>query len=106
MADVLKVLGQSQPPAGILTDIYTAIAQGSVSTISICNTSPYDALFRLSIAIGGAADDFKQYIHYDAKLKGNKTLTVTIGISFAIGTVIRGYSDIGTVSFNIFGVEI
>ena len=98
-----KVLAQSIP--SVLTDVYTAPQGGAVvSTVVVCNQSGA-AKFRISIAVAGAADDTKQYLYYDVDISANRTFTATIGITLAATDVIRVYSDTGTVSFNIFGVE-
>lgn len=107
MTDVFKVLAQVIPLAGVLTDAYTPSKPATISTMLVCNQSPtLSAKFRISIAIAGAVDNPKQYLYYDAILGTNKTFAATIGITLAATDVIRVLSDIDTVSFNAFGVEI
>lgn len=108
MADTLKTLGQSKPSAATLTAAYTVPGATSavISTIVVCNQSSTETAFRISIAVGGAADTASQYIAYDAPIDGNDTVTITIGISLAATDVIRVYNTLATCSFNIFGTEI
>jgi hypothetical protein len=110
MSDALKVLAQSQPAANTLTTIYTVpntVDIGTtVSSIVICNTAATSDVFRISIAIGGAADTPAQYIYYDLPMDGNDTFIATIGISLAEGDEIRVRSTTGNLSFNVFGVEV
>jgi len=107
MTDFVKVLGQLTPSANTLTAAYTvpALTSTVVSSIVICNTNSSFIVFRVSIAIGGAADTIAQYIYYDLPMDPNDTFIATIGVSLATTDVIRVRSDTSNVSFNIFGVE-
>lgn len=107
MADTRKVLGQSNPAARTLTDLYTVPGAASVvvSSIVICNQSTADAKARVSVAVAGAADEPKQYLYYDLDVPGNETFIATIGITLAATDVVRVYSDTDYLSFNLFGLE-
>ena len=106
--DALKVLGQAQPSAGVLTTIYTvpAIMGTTVSSLIVCNVSSSFEVFRISIAIGGAADATSQYLYYDLSLDGNDTFIATVGLSLASTDVIRVRSANGNIAFSVFGVEV
>ena len=108
MTETLKVLGQSQPGATSLTDAYTvpALTQASVSSIVVCNTDNAAHSFRVSVAVGGAADDPSQYLYYDCPIVANDTFVSTIGVSLGPADVVRVYSDAGDLAFTIFGVEV
>lgn len=108
MADTLKVLAQSLPSATTLTDVYTVpgATSATISSVVICNQSSTATTFRLSVAVAGAADATKQYIYYDVDLAGNDTFIATIGITLAATDVVRGYSGNGSISFQLFGVEV
>ncbi len=107
MAEAQKVLGQSAPAAGVLTDTYTAPSAAVCSSIACCNRSgSNDTLIRISVAVGGVADITKQYLYFDLPLFAADTFIATIGITLAAGDVVRCYSANGLVSFNLFGVEI
>lgn len=108
MARTTKVLGQLTPVATTLTDVYTVPASTStvISTISICNTNASKVAFRVSVAVGGAVDNIKQYIYYDQEILANDTVFATIGVSLAATDVVRVYSDTANVVFNLFGVEV
>lgn len=107
MGIAYKVLGQSVPSATTLTDIYTVPASTStvISSISICNTSSTATTFRISVAVAGAANTNKQYLYYDVTIAGNDTFVATIGITLATTDVVRVYSTLATLSFNLFGSE-
>lgn len=108
MTDTFKVLGQSFPAGGVLTDLYTVptVTSAVISSLTICNQNSSKAKVRVSIAVAGAVDTTKQYLIYDACLLGNETKSITIGETLATTDVFRVYSDTGTVSFNLFGTEV
>jgi hypothetical protein len=108
MTDTIAVYGQSYPAAQVLTDLYTCPNGTSLvgSSFSFCNQAPYSAKVRFSVAVGGAADDTKQYMYYDLVIDPNDTFVGTLGMTLAAADVVRCYSDTGTVSFNLFGVQI
>lgn len=109
MTDTLKVLGQSFPSSGILTDLYTVPVgtQTTVSSFAVCNhDNAVGATFRMGIAINGAANNPAQYIYFDLPLDINDTFICTVGLSLGAGDVVRVLSSSNTVSFSIFGVEL
>ena len=108
MAELLKVLGQSNPNAATLTDMYTVPGSKQVtgSSFVVTNRSGTLTTFRISIAVSGAADDDKQYIYYDVRIAGNDSFTATIGVTLAATDVVRVRATLATLSFNFFGVEL
>jgi hypothetical protein len=108
MAETRKILGQSNPGAASLTDAYTVPASTQVvgSSIVICNRSATPTSFRVSVAVGGATDDNKQYLYYDLPIAGNDTFIATIGFTLGAADKIRVYATLATLTFNIFGVEL
>lgn len=107
MAETYKILGQSNPVAATLTDLYTvpAVTSTIVSTIVICNRGAATA-FRISVAIAGAADALPQYLFYDVAIAANSTITATLGVTLATTDKVRVYATLATLSFNLFGTEI
>ncbi len=108
MADVVKVLGQSNPAATTLTTLYTvpASTETVVSTLVVANRTGSTKSARVSIAPGGAADSLEQYIYYDVKVLKNDSILATLGLSLAATDVVRVETDAVGVSFSLFGVEI
>ena len=109
MVETRKILAQASPTAANLTDIYTVGVgtQSVVSTLTVCNRSSSSGdLFRVSVAIGGAGNANSQYVYYDVLIDPNDTFAATIGLTLNTGDVLRAYSLSGTLSFNLFGVEI
>ena len=107
MADAIKVLGQVAPSATTTTVLYTVpnLAQTTVSSLVICNRNSGNQTFRVSIHVGGATADNKQFIFYDEDLAATTTRTVVIGICLSQTDVVKVYASSGDFSFNLFGVE-
>jgi hypothetical protein len=109
MANTFKVLGQSNPVVTTLTALYTvpASTQATVSTLTVTNRGGSGtALFRISIAVAGAADDPKQYIYYDVPINVNDTFAATLGLTIGATDIVRCYTNVATLSFALFGVEV
>ena len=108
MAETRKILGQAALPSTVLTDVYTvpALSQAVISTIVVTNRSAIPSSFRVSVVVGGAVDDPKQYIYYDVYIPSYETFAATIGITLNAGDVVRGYATTANLSINLFGVEI
>ncbi len=98
---------QLAPAALTLTPLYTVpvATHTVVSTLIVCNRSASPTLYRLAVAIAGAADSVEQYIAYDLTLGGRAVQAYTIGGTLPTATVIRVYVNDATVSFNVFGAE-
>ncbi len=108
MADTLQVLGQSNPSATTLTDLYTVPGATATTTSSlvVCNRSATATSFRVSVAVAGAADSNEQYLYYDVPIPGNETFSAVLGLTLAATDVVRVYATLATLSFNLFGVEV
>ena len=108
MAETRKVLGQSNPSAATLTDLYTVpgSTEAIVSTLTVVNRSSTATSFRVSVAIAGAANDNKQYLYYDLPIAGNDTFAATFGVTLAATDKVRVYATLATLSFSLFGIEL
>ena len=104
------IVGPSQVDlaATTLTDVYTvpALKMAVVSTLVVCTRNAGAILYRLSIAVAGAADATKQYLCYDVTLAGNMSESWTIGVTLGAGDVVRARSDTANVSVNVFKAEL
>ncbi len=107
MADSLKVLGQVDPAATTTTVLYTVPdkTQTTVSSIVAANRTGSAITFRLSVHVGGAGADDKQYLYYDKSVAANDSLTIVIGITLDQTDVLKVYTSAVDMSFNIFGCE-
>jgi hypothetical protein len=108
MPETPKVLGQSNPDATTLTDLYTVPSRtyAKVSSIVVCNRSASTTFFRVSVAPDGDADSDEHYIYYDVDIVGNDTFDGSIGAMLEPTDVVRCYAGAATLSFNLFGTEV
>jgi hypothetical protein len=81
------------------------LTQTTVSSLVICNRGGSGASFRISVHVGGAGADDKQYIFYDEAIAATTTRTVVIGMCLNQTDVVKVYASATNVSFNLFGVE-
>ncbi len=109
MPTIRKCLAQVVPPANTLTDAYTVpvATETVVSAIWVCNTNQaIDAEFSISVAIGGAADNTKQYILSLIPIDSGDTWEATVGVTVSAGDVIRVFGSQANMAFQFFGAEI
>lgn len=108
MATVHKVLGNLAPTAGSLQTVYTvpASTEAIVSTITLCNRAAESIKVRVAVRPNAAVIANDMYIYYDLLIPGNETFATTIGITMDASDDIQVYTDIATLSVNIFGQEI
>ena len=108
MATTYKVLGQVNPSAATATTAYTvpSATQTVISTITVCNTGPAPASYRIAVRPDGATLDTKHYIVYDSSLAPQTTDTLTLGLTIDAADVVTVYSSSATMAFNLYGSEI
>jgi len=107
MADILKVLGQVDPAATTITVLYTVpdMTQTTVSSIVVANRTGSAITFRLSVHVGGASANDKQFIYYDKSVAANDSLPIVIGITLNQTDVLKVFTSAVDMSFNVFGCE-
>jgi len=108
MATNYKVLAQINPSATTASDAYTvpASTESIISTIVVANVGTADASYRLSIRPNGAGQEDKHYIAYDAPVRGNDSVALTIGVTMDAADVLTVFASNASLSFNVFGAEL
>ena len=108
MATTYKVLGQANPVANTLTNIYTVpgATQAVISTITVCNQSASNASYSIAVATNGEADNVKHYLIRGGVGPAADSIGITLGITIDAADVVRGNTNSSNISFNIFGSEI
>jgi hypothetical protein len=103
-----KTLGQLDPAAATLTDLYTVPGSTAaiVSGIAVCNRSATQTTVRIAVSVGGGTVANKDYLFYDAPIPGNSTVVLQAGATLAATDKLRCYATLATISFNAFGVEV
>ena len=64
-----------------------------------------DGCLLLSVHVGGATADDKQYLYYDKSVAANDSLAIVIGITLNQTDVLKVYTSAVDMSFNVFGCE-
>ena len=105
MSDVWGALAQISPVATTLTDVYTC-PTGKHATLQViaCNSGASTVTLRVSHAVLGVADNIKQYMLYGKTVVAGDTV-VTVKVTLAGGDIIRVYTNLATVTFNVNGIE-
>ena len=108
MANVYKVLAQSNPSATTATTLYTVPSATStvLSTITICNQAASAGTFRIAVRPAAATLAAQHYIAYDVAIAANDTTALTLGLTLATTDVVTIYASSATMSFNAYGSEI
>jgi len=81
------------------------MTQTTISSIVAANRTGSAITFRLSVHVGGAGADDKQYIYYDKSVAANDSLPIVIGMTLNQTDVLKVYTSAVDMSFNVFGCE-
>jgi hypothetical protein len=102
--DTYGVLGQSSPSAANLTDVYT-VAAGRRATIRViaANRSGADT-FRVAVSPAGASIANAHYIAFGKAIEANEALS-SAPFEVGPGDIVRCYSQNGSISFTVSGLE-
>lgn len=102
-----KVLGQTAVSSTSLFSIYTvpASTQAVISTLAVCNRGA-SSTYRIAVRPSGAAIEDKHYLVYDASVKANDSVFLTLGVAMAATDALTVQAGSTSVSFSAFGVEI
>ena len=108
MAIAYKVLGQVNPTANVMTQLYSVPigANTIISTLAICNQSAAATSFSVTVQPGGAGVTSQSYIMYNTPLAGYDTITLTMGITLGSTDIVSVNSFSSTTSITAFGSEI
>ena len=79
--------------------------QTTISSIVAANRTGAAITFRLSVHVGGAGANDKQYLYYDKSVAANDSLAIVIGITLNQTDVLKVYTSAVDMSFNVFGCE-
>jgi hypothetical protein len=104
MARTYGILGQSAPAATTLTAAYTVpSAKHATARVLACNRSTATT-FRIALSPAGAAIDNAHYVAYDQAIDANDSVS-SVAFTVTETDVVRVYSDSGSVSFSVTGIE-
>ena len=108
MPTIYKVLGQSNPAATTLADLYTVPASTSaiISSISVANLTATAATFRIAIRPAGASITDAHYLGYDITVGASDSTIITMGVTMATTDVLSVYASTTSLVFQAFGSEV
>lgn len=109
MAQVFKVLAQSNPSVNTNTDIYTVPAANStvISSITVCNANTTSNVnYSIAVRKSGEAIAQKHYIAANAVVGFLDTIVLTSGLTLGNGDVVTVFTSGTLTSFNLFGSEV
>jgi len=103
MATTYKVLGQLNPAANTLSNVYTvpAATQAVISTITVCNQSASNASYSISVSNNGVADNASHYIIRGGVVPAADSIGITLGLTLDASDQIRANTNSANISFNI-----
>lgn len=104
MALTWKILGQSNPSATTLTDLYTVPASTEATLQVVVANRGAATSFRLAVAPNGASDDNSHYTAYDVAIGANSVYT-SPKITVDAADVVRVYATLATLTFSAFGAQ-
>jgi hypothetical protein len=102
-----KILGQINPNANTLTNVYsTGSASAIVGTITIRNFSDANASYSLIVRPTGTTLNTQHYIVRGGVVPFREQVTITGAVTMNANTILVANTSSGSITFNAFGVEI
>lgn len=107
MAEVQKILGQVNPGATTLTDLYTVPDNTSttVSSLVACNQTTAGT-FRVAVRRRGEPVEARHYLYYDTSISQNGSTAIIVGMTLSAGDIVSVYASSANQSFTLFGIEV
>lgn len=108
MPDSYKILGQINPTANTLTNVYVtgAAASAIVSTISIHNFSDSNSSYSIVVRPNNESLGNKHYVIRGGIIPARELITITGAVTLNASAILAANTNSGNISFNAYGVEI
>ena len=108
MAQSYKILGQVNPSANTLSNVYVTpnSTEGVVNSIIIANQYTDNASFSLVVRPIDETLDDKHYIVRGCVVPGSDTLTMTLSLTLQGDVILAANTNSPNLSFGAYGVEI
>jgi hypothetical protein len=102
------ILGQTNPAANVLTNLYTVPASNSavISSINIANLDANAAAFSIAANVSGVATANANHLAFRVSIPGNDSIALSLGITLNASSQLSVNSNTSTISFSAFGTEI
>ena len=101
------ILGQRNPSANVLSNLYTVPAGNSavISSINIANLGTDPAAFSIAANVSGVATANANYLAWRVPVPGNDSISLSLGITLNASSQLSINANTSTVSFSDFGTE-
>ena len=101
------ILGQRNPSANVLSNLYTVPAGNSavISSINIANLGTDPAAFSIAANVSGVATANANYLAWRVPVPGNDSISLSLGITLNASSQLSINANTSTVSFSAFGTE-
>ena len=108
MATTYKILGQVNPTANTLSNVYVvpAATSGIVNSIIISNQAATNASFSIVVRPSSEALNGKHYIVRGCVVPASDTLTMTLSLTLPTDAILAANTNSSSLSFGAYGVEI
>lgn len=108
MASTYKILGQVNPTANTLSNVYVTGASASaiVSTITIHNFSDANSSYSIVVRPINEALGSKHYVIRGGIIPARELISITGAVTLNSNAILAANTNSSSISFNAYGVEV
>lgn len=108
MASTYKILGQVNPTANTLSNVYVTGASASaiVSTITIHNFSDANSSYSIVVRQINEALGSKHYVIRGGIIPARELISITGAVTLNSNAILAANTNSSSISFNAYGVEV
>lgn len=108
MASAYKILGQVNPSANTLSNVYVTGASASavISSLTVSNQTSSNASYSIVVRPVSESLAAKHYILRGAVAPGSDTVIITSGITMGSDVILAANAATSTLSFSAYGTEL
>ena len=102
------ILGQKNPSANVLTNLYTVPASNSavISSFVISNLDANAAAFSIAANTTGVATTNANHLAFRVSIPGNDSIALSLGVTLNASAQVSINANTSTLSFSAFGTEL
>ena len=102
------ILGQKNPSANVLTNLYTVPTSNSavISSFVISNLDANAAAFSIAANLSGSATTNTNHLAFRVSIPGNDSIALSLGVTLNASSQLSVNANTSTLSFSAFGTEI
>ena len=102
------ILGQKNPSANVLTNLYTVPTSNSavISSFVISNLDANAAAFSIAANVNGVATTNANHLAFRVTVPGNDSIALSLGVTLNASAQVSINANTSTVTFSAFGTEL